>query len=230
MKLLLVDDEEDIRTILEYNLSKIKLNIQTAKNSAEALLKFENFKPDIVILDIMLPGQDGIEICNEIRSNNSACFILMLSASADDYTKIKAYEAGCDDFVSKPINIQLLIKKIEAIQSRIGKNSTSILAPLPTQKEKSKIEINNILIDLESYLIYVDGKQFELPKKQFELLVFLAERPDKVHTREKIYDLMWGDSIVSERTIDVHITRIRHKLNISCIKSVKGIGYKIITE
>lgn len=230
MKLLLVDDEEDIRTILEYNLSKINLNIQTAKNSAEALLKFENFKPDIVILDIMLPGQDGIEICNEIRSNNSACFILMLSASADDYTKIKAYEAGCDDFVSKPINIQLLTKKIEAIQSRIGKDSTSILPPLPTKKEKSKIEINNILIDLESYLIYVNGKQFELPKKQFELLVFLAERPDKVHTREKIYDLMWGDSIVSERTIDVHITRIRHKLNISCIKSVKGIGYKIITE
>lgn len=120
MKLLLVDDEEDIRTILEYNLSKIKLNIQTAKNSAEALLKFENFKPDIVILDIMLPGQDGIEICNEIRSKNSSCFILMLSASADDYTKIKAYKAGCDDFVSKPINIQLLTKKIEAIQSRIG--------------------------------------------------------------------------------------------------------------
>ncbi len=230
MKLLLVDDEEDIRTILEYNLSKIKLNIQTAKNSAEALLKFENFKPDIVILDIMLPGQDGIEICNEIRSKNSSCFILMLSASADDYTKIKAYEAGCDDFVSKPINIQLLTKKIEAIQSRIGKNSTLTLPPLPTQKEKSKIEINNILIDLESYLIYVDGKQFELPKKQFELLVFLAERPDKVHTREKIYDLMWGDSIVSERTIDVHITRIRQKLNISCIKSVKGIGYKIISE
>jgi len=222
MKLLLVDDEEDIRTLLEYNLSKIKLNIESAKDSFEALIKFERFQPDIVILDIMMAGQDGIEICKEIRAKNTSCFILMLSASADDYTKIKAYEAGCDDFVAKPTNIQLLTKKIEAIQSRLKKKESTIAVSKPSEKEHSRIEINNILIDLESYTVFVDNVMSELPKKQFELLVILAKKPDKVHTREKIYDLIWGDTIVSERTIDVHVTRIRNKLNISCIKSVKS--------
>ncbi|MDA8934409.1 response regulator transcription factor [Flavobacteriales bacterium] len=230
MKLLLVDDEEDIRTLLEYNLSKIKLNIESAKDSFEALIKFERFQPDIVILDIMMAGQDGIEICKEIRAKNTSCFILMLSASADDYTKIKAYEAGCDDFVAKPTNIQLLTKKIEAIQSRLKKKDSTIAVSKPSEKEHSRIEINNILIDLESYTVFVDNVIYELPKKQFELLVILAKKPDKVHTREKIYDLIWGDTIVSERTIDVHVTRIRNKLNISCIKSVKGVGYKLVTE
>ena len=230
MKLLLVDDEEDIRTLLEYNLSKIKLNIESAKDSFEALIKFERFQPDIVILDIMMAGQDGIEICKEIRAKNTSCFILMLSASADDYTKIKAYEAGCDDFVAKPTNIQLLTKKIEAIQSRLKKKESTIAVSKPSEKEHSRIEINNILIDLESYTVFVDNVRYELPKKQFELLVILAKKPDKVHTREKIYDLIWGDTIVSERTIDVHVTRIRNKLNISCIKSVKGVGYKLVTE
>ena len=230
MKLLLVDDEEDIRTLLEYNLSKIKLNIESAKDSFEALIKFERFQPDIVILDIMMAGQDGIEICKEIRAKNTSCFILMLSASADDYTKIKAYEAGCDDFVAKPTNIQLLTKKIEAIQSRLKKKESTIAVSKPSEKEHSRIEINNILIDLESYTVFVDNLMYELPKKQFELLVILAKKPDKVHTREKIYDLIWGDTIVSERTIDVHVTRIRNKLNISCIKSVKGVGYKLVTE
>tara|TARA_B110000977_G_C11034581_1_gene476548 strand:+ start:868 stop:1581 length:714 start_codon:yes stop_codon:yes gene_type:complete len=228
MKLLLVDDEEDIRTILEYNLSKIKLKIQSAKNSYEALSKFESFKPDIVILDIMMAGSDGIEICKQMRAINSSCFILMFSASADDYTKIKAYEAGCDDFVSKPVNIQILTKKIKAIQTRLENKAypTSSITTLL----KEKIELNNIVIDLESYSVYVDGTEFELPKKQFELLVILAKNPNKVHTREKIYDQIWGDTIVSERTIDVHVTRIRNKLNINCIKSVKGVGYKMITE
>jgi len=230
MKLLLVDDEEDIRTLLEYNLSKIKLNIESAKDSFEALIKFERFQPDIVILDIMMAGQDGIEICKEIRAKNTSCFILMLSASADDYTKIKAYEAGCDDFVAKPTNIHLLTKKIEAIQSRLKKKDSTIAVSKPSEKEHSRIEINNILIDLESYTVFVDNVMYELPKKQFELLVILAKKPDKVHTREKIYDLIWGDTIVSERTIDVHVTRIRNKLNISCIKSVKGVGYKLVTE
>ena len=230
MKLLLVDDEEDIRTLLEYNLSKIKLNIESAKDSFEALRKFERFQPDIVILDIMMAGQDGIEICKEIRAKNTSCFILMLSASADDYTKIKAYEAGCDDFVAKPTNIQLLTKKIEAIQSRLKKKDSTIAVSKPSEKEQTRIEINNILIDLESYTVFVDNVMYELPKKQFELLVILAKKPDKVHTREKIYDLIWGDTIVSERTIDVHVTRIRNKLNISCIKSVKGVGYKLVTE
>jgi two-component system alkaline phosphatase synthesis response regulator PhoP len=230
MKLLLVDDEEDIRTLLEYNLSKIKLNIESAKDSFEALIKFERFQPDIVILDIMMAGLDGIEICKEIRAKNTSCFILMLSASADDYTKIKAYEAGCDDFVAKPTNIQLLTKKIEAIQSRLKKKESTIAVSKPSEKEHSRIEINNILIDLESYTVFVDNVMYELPKKQFELLVILAKKPDKVHTREKIYDLIWGDTIVSERTIDVHVTRIRNKLNISCIKSVKGVGYKLVTE
>tara|TARA_B110000858_G_C17734067_1_gene441615 strand:+ start:137 stop:829 length:693 start_codon:yes stop_codon:yes gene_type:complete len=229
MKLLLIDDEEDIRTFLEYNLSKLNLEIQTAKNSQEALSKYKSFSPDIVILDIMMTGLDGIETCKEIRLLNLHSYIVMLSASSDDYTKIKAYEAGCDDFVGKPINIQLFTKKIQAIKSRLEKNNFSV--PSISKKTNNyNLEINNIRINLETYTVFVGDKPHNLPKKQFELLTMLADNPDKVHTREKIYDQIWGDTIVNERTIDVHITRIRNKLEIDCIKSVKGVGYKLVTD
>ena len=153
----------------------------------------------------------------------------MLSASSDDYTKIKSYEAGCDDFVGKPIKMKLLINKIKAIESRLNK-SLQTEEHNSNQTSNSIIEINNVRIDLDSYMVYDDDKIYELPKKQFELLVMLAKRPNKVFTRENIYNEIWGDSVVGERTLDVHVTRIRSKLGANFIKSIKGVGYKIVDK
>ena len=231
MKILVVDDENDIRTILDYNLKLNGFNVKCAKGSEEALELNEAFLPTIVILDIMMDGIDGIELCKKLRKINPSIYILMLSASSDDYTKIKSYEAGCDDFVGKPIKMKLLVNKIKAIQSRLIKSPEIVehtLNNYSNPASKSIIEINDIRIDLDSYIVYVGDKKCELPKKQFELLVMLAKKPNKVFTREKIYDQIWGDSVVGERTLDVHITRLRNRLGVNFIKSIKGVGYKIV--
>ena len=231
MKILVVDDENDIRTILDYNLKLNGFNVKCAKGSEEALELNEAFLPTIVILDIMMDGIDGIELCKKLRKINPSIYILMLSASSDDYTKIKSYEAGCDDFVGKPIKMKLLVNKIKAIQSRLIKSPEIVehtLNNYSNPASNSIIEINDIRIDLDSYIVYVGDKKCELPKKQFELLVMLAKKPNKVFTREKIYDQIWGDSVVGERTLDVHITRLRNRLGVNFIKSIKGVGYKIV--
>jgi len=231
MKILVVDDENDIRTILDYNLKLNGFNVKCAKGGEEALALNEAFLPTIVILDIMMDGIDGIELCKKLRKINPSIYILMLSASSDDYTKIKSYEAGCDDFVGKPIKIKLLVNKIKAIQSRLIKSPEIVehsLNNYSNPASNSIIELNNIRIDLDSYIVHVGDKKCELPKKQFELLVMLAKKPNKVFTREKIYDQIWGDSVVGERTLDVHITRLRNRLGVNFIKSIKGVGYKIV--
>ncbi len=233
MKILVVDDENDIRAILDYNLKLNGFDVKCAKNAEVALELNETFLPTIVILDIMMDGIDGIELCKKLRKINPSIYILMLSASSDDYTKIKSYEAGCDDFVGKPIKMKLLINKIKAIQSRLSKTTELVeyasnynynSNPTPN----SIIEINDIRIDLDSYVVHVGDKKCELPKKQFELLVMLAKKPNKVFTREKIYNQIWGDSVVGERTLDVYITRLRNKLGVNFIKSIKGVGYKLV--
>ena len=231
MKILVVDDENDIRTILDYNLKLNGFNVKCAKGGEEALELNEEFLPTIVILDIMMDGIDGIELCKKLRKINPSIYILMLSASSDDYTKIKSYEAGCDDFVGKPIKMKLLVNKIKAIQSRLIKSPEIVehtLNNYSNPASNSIIEINDIRIDLDSYIVHVGDKKCELPKKQFELLVMLAKKPNKVFTREKIYDQIWGDSVVGERTLDVHITRLRNRLGVNFIKSIKGVGYKIV--
>jgi len=231
MKILVVDDENDIRTILDYNLKLNGFNVKCAKGGEEALELNEAFLPTIVILDIMMDGIDGIELCKKLRKINPSIYILMLSASSDDYTKIKSYEAGCDDFVGKPIKMKLLVNKIKAIQSRLIKSPEIVehsLNNYSNPASNSIIELNNIRIDLDSYIVHVQDKKCELPKKQFELLVMLAKKPNKVFTREKIYDQIWGDSVVGERTLDVHITRLRNRLGVNFIKSIKGVGYKIV--
>ena len=231
MKILVVDDENDIRTILDYNLKLNGFNVKCAKGGEEALELNEAFLPTIVILDIMMDGIDGIELCKKLRKINPSIYILMLSASSDDYTKIKSYEAGCDDFVGKPIKMKLLVNKIKAIQSRLIKSPEIVehtLNNYSNPASNSIIEINDIRIDLDSYIVHVGDKKCELPKKQFELLVMLAKKPNKVFTREKIYDQIWGDSVVGERTLDVHITRLRNRLGVNFIKSIKGVGYKIV--
>jgi len=231
MKILVVDDENDIRTILDYNLKLNGFNVKCAKDGEKALELNETFLPTLVILDIMMNGIDGIELCKKLRKINPSIYILMLSASSDDYTRIKSYEAGCDDFVGKPIKMKLLVNKIKAIQSRLIKSPEIVEHSLNNNSNpasNSIIEINDIRIDLDYYMVHVGDKICELPKKQFELLVMLAKKPNKVFTREKIYDQIWGDSIVGERTLDVHITRLRNKLGVNYIKSIKGVGYKIV--
>ena len=227
MKILVVDDENDTRTILDYNLKLNGFNVKCAKNGEEALELNDAFLPTIVILDIMMDGIDGIELCKKRRKINPSIYILMLSASSDDYTKIKAYDAGCDDFVAKPMTMKLLINKIKAIKSRLNK-SLQIEENNSNPTSNSIIEINDIRIDLDSYEVQVGDKKCELPKKQFELLVMLAKKPNKVFSRDKIYDEIWGDSVVGERTLDVHITRLRNRLGVNVIKSIKGVGYKIV--
>ena len=227
MKILVVDDENDTRTILDYNLKLNGFNVKCAKNGEEALELNDAFLPTIVILDIMMDGIDGIELCKKLRKINPSIYILMLSASSDDYTKIKAYDAGCDDFVAKPMTMKLLINKIKAIKSRLNK-SLQIEENNSNPTSNSIIEINDIRIDLDSYEVHVGDKKCELPKKQFELLVMLAKKPNKVFSREKIYNEIWGDSVVGERTLDVHITRLRNRLGVNVIKSIKGVGYKIV--
>ncbi len=227
MKILVVDDENDTRTILDYNLKLNGFNVKCAKNGEEALELNDAFLPTIVILDIMMDGIDGIELCKKLRKINPSIYILMLSASSDDYTKIKAYDAGCDDFVAKPMTMKLLINKIKAIKSRLNK-SLQIEENNSNPTSNSIIEINDIRIDLDSYEVHVGDKKCELPKKQFELLVMLAKNPNKVFSRDKIYDEIWGDSVVGERTLDVHITRLRNRLGVNVIKSIKGVGYKIV--
>jgi len=227
MKILVVDDENDTRTILDYNLKLNGFNVKCAKNGEEALELNDAFLPTIVILDIMMDGIDGIELCKKLRKINPSIYILMLSASSDDYTKIKAYDAGCDDFVAKPMTMKLLINKIKAIKSRLNK-SLQIEENNSNPTSNSIIEINDIRIDLDSYEVHVGDKKCELPKKQFELLVMLAKKPNKVFSRDKIYDEIWGDSVVGERTLDVHITRLRNRLGVNVIKSIKGVGYKIV--
>ena len=227
MKILVVDDENDTRTILDYNLKLNGFNVKCAKNGEEALELNDAFLPTIVILDIMMDGIDGIELCKKLRKINPSIYILMLSASSDDYTKIKAYDAGCDDFVAKPMKMKLLINKIKAIKSRLNK-SLQIEENNSNPTSNSIIEINDIRIDLDSYEVHVGDKKCELPKKQFELLVMLAKKPNKVFSRDKIYDEIWGDSVVGERTLDVHITRLRNRLGVNVIKSIKGVGYKIV--
>ena len=227
MKILVVDDENDTRTILDYNLKLNGFNVKCAKNGEEALELNDAFLPTIVILDIMMDGIDGIELCKKLRKINPSIYILMLSASSDDYTKIKAYDAGCDDFVAKPMTMKLLINKIKAIKSRLNK-SLQIEENNSNPTSNSIIEINDIRIDLDSYEVHVGDKKCELPKKQFKLLVMLAKKPNKVFSRDKIYDEIWGDSVVGERTLDVHITRLRNRLGVNVIKSIKGVGYKIV--
>lgn len=217
-KILLVDDETDILEFLKYNLQKHGFIVETATNGKSAIEKSIGFIPHLIILDIMMPEMDGIMTCTEIRKipelNNT--IIAMLSARGEDYSQIAGFEAGADDYIRKPIRPAVLVYKINALLNRIRK---------PDDKQ-NLVYFNNFIIDKEKFMVFRDGDKIYLPKKEFELLLLLVTNPRKVFTREEIFTRIWGDNvIVGERTIDVHIRRIREKIGMNSIKTYKGIGY-----
>lgn len=219
-KILLVDDEPDILEFLGYNLKKEGFSVYTATNGKEAIAVAKKENPHVIILDVMMPDMDGIETCREIRElpGLKDVMIAFLTARNEDYSQIAGFEVGADDYINKPIKPRVLISRIKALlrRSTVSESST-----------QEKVDIGGIKIDRERYLIIKDGQEISLPKKEFELLALLASKPGKVFTREIILERVWGgEVVVGDRTIDVHIRKLREKLGEDYIKTVKGIGYK----
>ncbi|MDP2336910.1 MAG: response regulator transcription factor [Bacteroidota bacterium] len=227
-KILLVDDEVDILEFISYNLEKEGYKVYTAQNGAEAIKVAEKTLPDLIILDVMMPEMDGIAACEEIRRIPSLqhTMIAFLTARGEDYSQIAGFEAGADDYITKPIRPKVLVSRVKALLKRtsvIGTPATAV------PENTHTISIGNIVIDKERYLILKDGVEMVLPRKEFELLSLLVSKPGKVFTREEIYYSVWGDNVVvGDRTIDVHIRKLREKIGNEQIKTLKGIGYKFV--
>ncbi|HPH87450.1 MAG TPA: response regulator transcription factor [Chitinophagales bacterium] len=218
-KILVVDDEPDILEFLSYNLEKEGFLVETAENGKQALEKAKKNQPDIVLLDVMMPEMDGIEACRTMREmpQFEHTIIAFLTARTEDYSQIAGFETGADDYISKPIKPRVLVSRLKALLRRYeAKESKSTF-----------LDVGNIQIDRERYLIIFNGKEMAVPRKEFELLYLLASKPGKVFKRDEILNEIWGrDIIVGDRTIDVHIRKLREKLGEELIKTVKGIGYK----
>ena len=219
IKVLVVDDDPDIVEILKYNLKNSGYSVKSAGNGVEAIKKAKKFIPDIILMDVMMPEMSGIEACEEIKNIDqlSQAIIIFLSARSEDYTQISAYDAGADDYISKPVKPKILIKKISNIAKKIRSEKNALKI----------IDLGSIKINKEEYVVIKDKKEILLPRKEFELLFLLATKPEKVFTREEIMNKVWGTQVVvGDRTIDVHIRKLREKLGDNYIKTTKGVGYK----
>ncbi|MEZ5058709.1 MAG: response regulator transcription factor [Saprospiraceae bacterium] len=221
-KILVVDDEPDIIEILKYNLEKEGFEIFSANNGDEGIKIAEREKPDLIVLDIMMPEMDGVEVCRVLRSkkdfNNT--LIAFLTAREEDYSQIAALDVGGDDYITKPIRPRVLASRIKALFRRGGRNEEG-------EDDSNILEIADLVINKDSITVERDGEIIDLAKKEFELLSLLAGKPGKVFTREEIFNKVWGsDVIVGNRTIDVHIRKLREKIGDNYIKTIKGIGYK----
>jgi len=216
-KILLVDDEEDILEFLSYNLKREGYKIETANNGISALKKIERSKPDLIILDVMMPEMDGIEVCEKIREKDKFedVLILFLTARSEEYSELAGFSAGADDYITKPIKPKLLVSRVNAILKRKRKRTND-----------GPIEIGDIHINKSSHKLLYSGKEIYLARKEFSLLYYLMTIPGKVFTREEIISTIWKDAVVGDRTIDVHIRKIREKIGSQHIKTIKGIGYK----
>lgn len=217
--ILLVDDEPDVLEFLSYNLSKEGYQVLKAGNGKEGLEILKKHRPHLVILDVMMPGMDGIETCREIRAmpDFKDTIVIFLTARAEDYSQLAGFDAGADDYIAKPIKPRILTSRVKALLRRLKTDSTYEMSGSQT----------DITIDKERYLVIRQGQEIILPRKEFELLALLTSRPNRVFTREEIYSSVWGpDVIVGDRTIDVHVRRIREKIGIENIKTIKGVGYK----
>ncbi len=225
IKILLVDDEEDILDFLSYNLKAAGFDVYTAGNGRAALTLADQIQPQLILLDVMMPQMDGIETCEELRRNKRLqnTVIAFLTARSEDYSQIAGFEAGADDYISKPVKPKVLVSRIKALLKRIEpKNIEPII-------ETTTSTIDRLIIDRERYVVYVDGKEIILPRKEFELLELLASKPDRLFTREEIFNRVWGkDNAANDRTIDVHIRKIREKIGDDFITTVKGVGYKFL--
>lgn len=219
-KILLVDDEPDILDFLSYNLKKEGFTVFTANNGAEGLAKAKTEKPHLIVLDVMMPEMDGVETCRQLKEIPELrnTIIAFLTARNEEYTQITGFEVGADDFINKPIKPRVFISRIKALLRRYKDD-----APAPT----GIVNLGEIKIDTEKHMVIKGEEQLELPRKEFSLLLLLSSKPGKVFKREEILDTVWGDDVVvGDRTIDVHIRKLREKLGEEYIKTVKGIGYK----
>lgn len=216
-KILIADDEPDILEIIQFNLQAEGYEVVTAKNGEEALEKAKENQPDLIILDVMMPGKNGMEVCNLLRMQPAFkdTLIVFLSALSDESTEIRGLETGADDYLSKPISPKVLLSKVNSLFRRLNKEGGDLL------------QIGDLTIDREKYITNYQGNDIILARKEFELLALLASKPGKVFLRNEILNQVWGtEVIVGDRTIDVHIRKIRQKLNLDCITTVKGVGYK----
>ena len=217
-KILLVDDEQDILDLVQYNLEKEGFEVAAIDNGKKAIALASKFLPDLILLDVMMPEMDGMETCMQIRENPqlSGTLIAFLTARGEDYSQIAGFDAGADDYITKPIKPRVLVSRIKALLRRKDNSGTEV----------SK-KLKGIAIDKDRYIVLKDGEEMSLPKKEFELLALLASKPGRVFTREVILSNVWGnDVIVGDRTIDVHIRKLREKLGDDFFKTVKGVGYK----
>ena len=218
IKILLVDDEADILEIVGYNLSSEGYQVTTAKNGVEAIEKAKKYKPQLIILDVMMPEMDGIEACEKLRGipDLSNTIITFLTARGEDYSQVAGFDAGADDYITKPIKPKVLVSKVKALLRRLKESDN----PLDTI-----IKVGALVINREEYKITNKGQDIILPRKEFELLSLLATKPNKVFKREEILDKVWGNEvIVGGRTIDVHIRKLREKIGDKSFKTVKGVG------
>ncbi len=218
-KILLVDDEPDILEILSYPLKNEGFQVQTANNGLEAIKLAKDIKPHLIVLDVMMPEMDGIEACEIIRKDPkiSNTLITFLSARGEDYSKIAGFNAGADDYITKPIKPKVLVSKVKSLLRRIS------------LKKSDLIETKNLIIDRSGYKVIENNKDIFLPRKEFELLFLLASEPGKVFKRNLILDSVWGkDVVVGDRTIDVHMRKLREKIGDHYFKTVKGVGYKLV--
>ncbi|MEX0996075.1 MAG: response regulator transcription factor [Flavobacteriaceae bacterium] len=221
IKILLVDDEPDILEIVEYNLSAEGYQVYTAENGLEAVKKAKKHLPHLIILDVMMPEMDGIEACEKMRGipDLSNSIITFLTARGEDYSQVAGFEAGADDYITKPIKPKVLVSKVKALLRRFKETSS----------EEATVNIGNLVINREEYKVIKNKKEITLPRKEFELLALLASKPGKVFKREDILDKVWGNEVVvGGRTIDVHIRKLREKIGDKSFKTVKGVGYKFV--
>lgn len=218
-KVLVVDDEESILELLKYNLEKQGYEVKTALDGFKGVETAKKFQPDLILLDIMMPKQDGVETCRQIREipELSSTFVIFLTARSEEYSEIAAFDVGADDYITKPIKPRALMSRISALFRRDSKK----------QAVTHQISLGGLMIDRSSYTIKMDNREITLPKKEFELLYFLAQNPNKVFGRDELLQNIWGSDVyVLARTVDVHIRKVREKIGDDYIKTVKGVGYK----
>ncbi len=223
-KILVVDDEKDIQEFIEYNLKKEGYEVFLANNGVEAIEEAKRIKPDLILMDVMMPQMDGIQACQQIKSNPSLnkIFIVFLTARAEEYSELAGFDAGADDYIAKPIKPKLLLTRLSAILRRKENNNND-----SSEVENVKLTVKGLIIDRDTFLVYKGTEKIQLARKEFELLYLLASKPGKVFKREIILEKVWGDEvIVGDRTIDVHIRKIREKIGEDLLGTVKGVGYK----
>jgi two-component system alkaline phosphatase synthesis response regulator PhoP len=225
-KILLVDDEVDITEFIGFNLEKEGYSVEKAHTGKEAIEKAKIFLPDLIILDVMMPCMDGMETCEHLRAipelNNP--IIAFFTARSEDYSQIAGFDAGADDYIAKPVKPKVLVSRVKALLKR-----RNALQQSQNDKQSQVLQTGNLVIDKERYIVKNNNKELILPRKEFELLLLLASKPDKVFTRDEIYSKVWGDDVfVGDRTIDVHIRKLREKLGQEHFKTVKGVGYKYV--